>query len=128
MLNTILNEEQMNKVKSFLKKRTVILGIGNILKGDDGVGIEIVNKLQGVKLPQNIKLIDAGVVPENYIASINDFGPEIVLLIDAVYFDAPAGMTRLFEEKDLEFYGFSTHNMSPKLFIQAVKQREPYFQ
>ncbi len=45
------------------KKQKVIkvLGCGNTLVGDDGVGIRVIEKLQEMKLPENVEIIEAGV-------------------------------------------------------------------
>ncbi|MFQ6066149.1 MAG: HyaD/HybD family hydrogenase maturation endopeptidase [bacterium] len=38
----------------------LILGVGNILLGDEGVGVHVIRELQKEKLPPNIELMDAG--------------------------------------------------------------------
>ena len=47
--------------------RTVVLGVGNTLKGDDGVGPLVCERLAG-KISATV--IDAGTVPENHIGPI----------------------------------------------------------
>ncbi|AJA46808.1 hydrogenase maturation protease [Clostridium pasteurianum DSM 525 = ATCC 6013] len=41
-------------------KDTVVLGIGNILLKDDGVGVHIIRALENEKLPSTIELVDGG--------------------------------------------------------------------
>ena len=67
-------QEDQNKKHKFpfllsdiKKKKVVLLGIGNILKGDDGFGPALVHELEG-KVP--ITCIDAGPAPENYAGKI----------------------------------------------------------
>lgn len=69
-------------------KRTVILGIGNPLQGDDAIGPAVVDYLQG---RIDATLINAGEVPENYLSAIKAAQPEIVLIIAAVELGAEAG-------------------------------------
>jgi hydrogenase maturation protease len=38
----------------------LILGMGNILLGDEGVGVHVIRELEKKKLPGNIELMDAG--------------------------------------------------------------------
>jgi len=38
----------------------LIVGIGSILMGDDGAGIEVINRLGQIKLPENVELLNAG--------------------------------------------------------------------
>jgi len=56
--------EQLNKLRG---SKTVIVGMGNVLKGDDGAGPLICQQLNGKVCAE---LIDAGTVPENYIQTI----------------------------------------------------------
>ncbi len=48
-------------------KRTVILGVGNPLHGDDAIGPNLVDRLRG---RLEATLINAGEVPENYLSTI----------------------------------------------------------
>lgn len=45
--------------KSF-NQRIVIMGIGNLLLGDDGVGVHAVRALQNCEFPENVLLLDVG--------------------------------------------------------------------
>ena len=38
----------------------LILGVGNTLLGDEGVGVHVIRELEKKKLPRNIELMDAG--------------------------------------------------------------------
>src|SRR4030066_665545 len=41
-------------------ERLLIIGLGNPLMCDDGVGIEVVNELKGSDLPEYVDVIDGG--------------------------------------------------------------------
>ncbi len=69
-------------------KRTVILGIGNPLQGDDAIGPSLVDFLHG---RVDATLINAGEVPENYLSSIRAAQPEVVLIIVALELGAEPG-------------------------------------
>ena len=97
---------------------TVIVGIGNTLKGDDGVGPLICRQLQQAKV--SAELIDAGTVPENYIQTIIRKAPRNLLIIDAVDFGASAGTINIFKPEQLDSFVFSTHTLSPKLFVDVL--------
>lgn len=43
-----------------MKKKTAILGIGNLLLRDDGIGIHVINELQKHDLAKDIEIIDGG--------------------------------------------------------------------
>ncbi len=107
---------QLNKMRN---SATLIVGIGNLLKGDDGVGPLVCEQLAG---KTSAELIDAGTVPENYIQPIIKKAPRNLLVIDAIDFGAPAGTIRIFEPERLNSYALSTHTLSPRLFVDMVCQ------
>jgi len=99
--------------------RTIIVGVGNILKGDDGAGPVLCGQLSGRTCAE---LVDAGTVPENYIHRIIERAPENLVVIDAVDFGASAGTVRAFEPEQLSSSAISTHSLSPRLFADMVSQ------
>jgi hydrogenase 3 maturation protease len=109
--------EQLNKLHG---SKTVIVGIGNILKGDDGVGPLVCQQLQHAK--SCAELIDAGTVPENYIQRIIKKTPQNLLIIDAIDFQAPPGTMEIFKPEQLNSTVFSTHTLSPRLFAEMVNR------
>jgi hydrogenase 3 maturation protease len=106
--------EQLNKLRG---TRTLIVGIGQLLKGDDGAGPLICQQLAG---KTSADLIDAGTVPENYIQPIIKKAPQNLLVIDAIDFGAPAGTIRIFKPEQLNSLVLSTHTLSPRLFVDMV--------
>jgi hydrogenase 3 maturation protease len=117
--------EQLNKLRD---TGTVIVGIGNTLKGDDGAGPLVCRQLRQAKV--RAELIDAGTVPENYIQPIIKKAPQNLLIIDAIDFGASPGTISLFKPEQLNSSVFSTHALSPRLFVDMVCQDikvEAYF-
>jgi hydrogenase 3 maturation protease len=108
--------------QEFLPQNTLLVGMGNTLKADDGIGPEICARLKGL-IPDNV--IDAGTVPENYIQVIIKKNPKVVLFIDAIDFQAPAGTIRLFEAAELSMAGVTTHTLSPRLLGKMISQSIP---
>ena len=72
-------EQILEQLKKISSSKTLILGIGQLLKGDDGAGPFICKELSG-KI--SAELIDAGSVPENYIQPIIKKTPKNLLIID----------------------------------------------
>ncbi len=106
--------DHLSKLRS---SRTLILTIGNILKGDDAVGPLLYERLKG-KI--STEIIDAGTVPENYIQTIIKKAPENLLVIDAIDFAAPAGAIRIFKPSQLNSLIISTHSLSPCVFVDMI--------
>lgn len=117
--------EQLNKLRD---SSALILGIGNILKGDDGAGPLVCKRLEAAKISAG--LLDAGTVPENYIQRIIKKAPRTLIVIDAIDFGAEAGTIRIFEPEQLDSLVVSTHTLSPRLFIDVIRrsiQLDVYF-
>ncbi len=97
--------------------RTVILGVGNVLKGDDGVGPLLCERLAGQVSAQ---IIDAGTVPENYLRPIVKARCENLLIVDAVDVGGSPGQVRLLEPDRMGDFAFSTHSLSLHLFLDLL--------
>ena len=70
-----------------------ILGLGNVLMGDDGFGPYVIEALSaGYDFPSNVTLIDAG-TPGLDLAPFL-IGADAVIVIDSVRSDGPAGSIR----------------------------------
>jgi len=110
-------DELFEKLDVLRGKKTVIVCMGNILKGDDGAGPLVFQQLKG---KVRADLIDAGTVPENYIQMIIKKSPQNLIIIDAVDFAAPAGTINIFRPEQLANLVVSTHTLSPRLFIDCV--------
>ena len=66
-----------------ITKNIVILGIGNILLSDDGVGIRVIERLQDrYTFAGNISLVDGGVLGLNLVSTISE--ADQVIVVDAV--------------------------------------------
>lgn len=70
-------------------EKPLVLGIGNVLLGDEGVGVHAVRKLQTETLPPNITVIDGGTGGFHLLSLFKEFNP--IVLIDATMDDKPAG-------------------------------------
>lgn len=101
--------------------RLVIIGIGNLLKSDDGLGVVIVKKLQG-KTTNNILLIDCGTVPETYVGPIRKFNPSHVLMIDAAELSSKPGTVRFVFPDEIQGLTISTHTLPLNVFADYLKK------
>lgn len=111
------HEELKNKLSHFCSAGAMLVGIGNQLRSDDGLGPELIKRLDK-KIAAHC--IDAGLSPENYIGKIIKLKPQAVIFVDAVSMEDPPATIRFIESGQISEYGFSTHNMSPKLMIDTI--------
>ena len=100
--------------------KIVIMGIGNDLKADDGVGPYIINQLQTVA-PPHVELINASTVPENFISHLIETQPSLILLIDAALMSSEPGTIRLIEKSNIGGIAFSSHQLPLTFFIEYIE-------
>lgn len=99
-------------------QRTIIVGIGNRLQGDDALGPLICDRLKSLKSTQ---VFIAGTVPENYLGPIIKAHPDALLFIDAVAFGGQPGDIRLFSPHQLQTTGASSHCPSLHLLTDYLR-------
>ncbi len=78
--------------------RIVVIGVGNLLLKDEGIGIHAVQSLQEIDLPPDIKLIDGGTSPD--LIAYTRAGDKIII-IDAARAGGQAGTIYRFKPEDL---------------------------
>lgn len=72
----------------------LVLGIGNVLMDDEGVGVHVVRRLSEMRLPENVECLDGGTGSFLLLEPMQQ--AERVILIDATIDGQPAGtVTRL---------------------------------
>jgi hydrogenase 3 maturation protease len=103
-------------------RRVVIAGIGNPLRMDDAVGLEIIRTLQG-KTSQNVYLLECETVPESFLSQIIDFSPTHVLLLDAALLGLKPGTMRFIRQENLTFSSaISTHTLPLRIFCEYLTE------
>lgn len=98
------------------------MGIGNELKYDDGVGPYIISKLNHLDLNDNVLLINAQTVPENFTGKIRKENPSHIILIDACLMGLDYGDYKIVDKEDFVNIGISTHSMSLSYFVKFLNQ------
>ncbi len=66
------------------KIKTVVLGIGNTLLGDEGIGVHAVKKLEGMGLPPSVLLIDGSTAGFKLFALFEKYKECKFIIIDAI--------------------------------------------
>lgn len=96
-----------------------VLGIGNILRSDDGIGSILASRIKD-KVPYRV--YDAGTSPENYLGKIIKERPDKIIIIDAVDFGGKPGEFRFVKADDIKTVNlFFTHNTSISLIINYLQ-------
>ncbi|WP_045211088.1 HyaD/HybD family hydrogenase maturation endopeptidase [Desulfonatronovibrio magnus] len=81
-------------------KNILVLGVGNILLGDEGIGVRIVEKLeQEYEFSENVRLMDGGTLGIRLMEYIMDC--DFLIVVDAVLNKHPPGTVYRLEGNDL---------------------------
>ena len=104
-----------------LKGKLAIVGIGNIIRGDDGLGPKLIEILKSRGGLPGVALFDCGTAPENYIFPILSTSCDTLMLIDAADIGKEPGAIEIIDLDKISRVSFSTHNPSPRLFTDLLK-------
>jgi hydrogenase maturation protease len=84
-----------------MSKVILVLGLGNTLLADDGVGVHVVRRLAAdAALPHGVRTVDGGTLGFRLAAMLSDAGS--VLIIDATDIKMEPGTIRLLDTKSLD--------------------------
>jgi hydrogenase maturation protease len=105
--------------------KVLVAGVGNIFLGDDAFGVEVVQRLAGHRLPDNVQVADYGI--RSYDLAYALMEPwELVILVDAVARGDAPGTVYTIEpelpqdgESSVES-GFDAHSMNPESVLRLV--------
>ena len=145
-------EEIKSKIIDFLENASsiIILGIGNDIRGDDGVGPYIINRLINLKedisnnnvsnhvnidaaiennksndfsknVDENIHLINGGTVPENFTGLIKKINPSHIIIIDASIMNKEPGQIEIYHKENISNVSISTHSMSLSYLVKYLE-------
>ncbi len=94
------------------RRPILVLGIGNILLRDEGVGVRVIERMQKMRLPDNVELIDGGTAGADLLDALAE--RKKVIVIDAVQADCEPGTVLRFTADDLtqpDGVGMSLHEL-----------------
>jgi hydrogenase maturation protease len=103
-------------------KRVLVAGIGNVFLGDDGFGVEVVRRLAGRELPEDVEVADFGIRGMDLAYALQD-DYEVVVFVDAIPRGEEPGTVYLLEpeiEEDGEV-ALDTHGMDPVKVIKLAR-------
>jgi hydrogenase maturation protease len=108
-------------VDSDYKNRILVLGIGNFLMGDEGVGVHSIHALSKVKLPDTVDIIDGGTGSFNLMPILAKY--PLVLFIDATMDGRPLGSINVIYPRYAKDFPtvLSAHDVGLKDMIEALE-------
>jgi hydrogenase maturation protease len=107
--------DELNRLLSQRDRKKLFVGIGNLLKKDDGVGVYISKKIKNRGSVSSLT-VEASI--ENYIGKINTLNPDILILMDCVDMKSAAGTFTLLTLNQIQDLTFNTHNISLRRLLE----------
>ena len=101
--------------------KTIVIGVGNPLRGDDGVGMKILEYLEDMDLP-DVMLLNTETVPEAFTGKVSEYEPTHVLLVDAANFRGEPGDAKLISSAQIGGTAVSTHSLPLTIFITYIEK------
>ncbi|MGI9531478.1 hydrogenase maturation protease [Lutimonas sp.] len=98
----------------------LILGIGNYLMGDEGVGVQLIQYMNGLELPSNIDILDGGTGGFLLLSCIEAYGR--IIFVDATMDGKEEGAISVINPKFASDFptALSVHDVGLKDMIEAV--------
>ncbi len=102
-------------------KDTLILGIGNYLMGDEGIGVHIANVLEKEQLPAGVDVLDGG-TGGFYLLDYFEIYKHVIL-VDATLDGNPPGTIRMIKPRFASDFppAMSTHDIGLKDLVSALQ-------
>ena len=93
---------------SAVNPRILIVGVGNVLHGDDGFGVQLAWRLAAESFPAGVKVMETGIGGMSIVQELMT-GYDAVLLLDAHQSGGPHGELRLLQPVLPDLSGLDPH-------------------
>jgi len=102
-------------------KKTLILGLGNVLLQDEGLGVHALREMEKMNWPENIELLDGGTGGFVLLSLFNEY--EQFIIIDATLSNDPPGTIKIIKPKFAKDFprSLSTHDLGLKDLIESAQ-------
>lgn len=94
----------------------LLLGIGNVLRRDDGVGSYVARRFH----KPGWKVVDCGTAPENFSGVVRKDHPDILILVDAADMALEPGAFSIIPNERIRDVGIGTHQLPLDIFVDFL--------
>lgn len=103
-----------------MEDKILVLGIGNLLMGDEAVGIQVVKSINKDELPENVDVVDGGTGGFHLLSYLEDY--KKIIFVDASLDDRPEGTVTVIEPKFSTDFpkSLSAHDIGLKDLIESA--------
>lgn len=98
----------------------LVMGVGNYLMGDEGIGVHIIQEMSKRKLPEYVDILDGGTGGFLLLSCFQVY--PIIIFVDATMDGKPAGTISLIRPKFASDFpsALSVHDVGLKDMVEAV--------
>lgn len=96
-----------------------IIGIGNILRKDDGIGVHVINKLEKEGLTSTIQLVDGGTSTLDMLGYFLDY--ERIIVVDCLKAGYEPGTIYKIKAEDIKNYKKESLSIHDVQILDVVK-------
>jgi hydrogenase 3 maturation protease len=98
------------------RKNYILMGLGNIWRGDDGVGCFIAQNFKS----DDWLVLDCGTVPENFTSVVSKSRPKYLVIVDAAQMHLEPGQFRVIPPERIDQLYITTHNIPLSYLISYL--------
>ncbi len=104
-----------------MENQLLILGLGNLLMGDEGLGVHFARAMEEAVLPENVTVLDGGTGGFHLMSYLEDY--PVIIAVDATLDERPAGTLRLIEPRFSKDFprSLSTHDIGLRDLIEGLQ-------
>lgn len=104
-----------------MENQLLILGLGNLLMGDEGLGVHFARAMEEEVLPENVTVLDGGTGGFHLMSYLEDY--PAIIAVDATLDERPAGTLRLIEPRFSKDFprSLSTHDIGLRDLIEGLQ-------
>lgn len=102
------------------QERILIMGVGNILLGDEGIGVHLIRTLEERELPPNVDLLDGGTGGFHLLSVVHEYSK--IILIDATIDGTPPGTVNVLRPRYAKDFPktLSAHDIGLKDLLESA--------
>lgn len=103
-----------------MRKPILVLGVGNVLLSDEGIGVHVARRLQSMQLPPHVEVIDGGTGGYELIGFFSE--RRKVVIVDCVKADEPPGTIVCATPDQLELQWATSYSAHQSGLYELLRQ------
>lgn len=117
-----LSESLKEFLRGKFERRIAIIGVGNSLRGNDVLGLLVIDELESMCL-EGVLLLKTETSPESFVNDICDYNPAHIIIIDAANLGKVPGESEIIQPCVIRGSMTSTHSIPLTVFVELLKNK-----